>query len=247
MKRIYPTSGTAHVIHIIRRWGGLILSLILFIISFGIYYISRDQNEITYVNYIIAKRDIPALEIISPNDLSVIQFAEQTVPPNGIDEKNVENIIGKKAIISIKKGDLLSPTFFGLQELAKGNNITSAIPTGKRLQYLNVTDFHSLPPNLNNNNRIDIYSILTDERNTKAEKVLSSIEVFDIVQGKIENKESVIMVGLLFTDSQSQIISSYLNDTWKLNMVLIPQNEPIPSVDIKDVTTTSSQSAQTKE
>lgn len=233
MKKVSPTGSKERIGYFITRWGSLITSLIIFILSVGLYFFSFQTKKEIYVPYLVANRDILPLEEIKPSDISLYSFPEKAQPPKGIRESDAAKVIGQKTLITVRKGDLFSPSFFGVQDIGKGNNIAAVIPKEMRLMYLNASDFHTLPPDLQKKNKIDIYAIPeSDEANSElAARILTGIEVFDVITGKTDTGEGVVLIGLLLNDTQTKQLNSYLTTDWSLQSVLRPQNEQIENIE----------------
>ncbi len=197
------------------------------------------------VDYLVATRDIAPLEAISSKDVAIYSFPENAKPPKGITTEQAGSIFGQRALITIRKGELLSPSFFGVQEVGNGNNIASALPEGTRLVYFHTADFHAVPPELQKQNRIDIYAIPQNkDAGTKALKIIDSVEIFDVVHAKGDEGG---MLGLLVNDEQADSVSTYLNSDWKLQIVLKPAKEKAAITFTPDEQKTATDEANTEE
>ncbi len=223
MKRITQEKSFSRVGSFLIRWGGLITSVVLIGILISMVVADSRKQEVIMVDYLVTTRDIAPLETISSKDVAIYSFPENAKPPTGITTDQAKSIFGQRALITIRKGELLSPSFFGVQEVGNGNNIASALPEGKRLVYFHSADFHAVPPDLQKQNHIDIYAVPQNKDvGTKAVKIITSVEVFDMYRSK--NDEGS-MLGLLVDDTQADSVSTYLNSDWKLQIVLKPAKE----------------------
>jgi hypothetical protein len=234
MKTVIPTDGKDRFLFFIKKWGILLTCLLLFLISLLLYFYSSNQKEEVRINYLVMNKTIRPLEKITTKDVSLVSFPENSVPPKGIKEADASKVIGQKTLITLHDGDLLTPSFFGLQDTGKGNNIASIIPEGMRIEYFHVGDFHSIAPDLQKGNKLDIYGIpkSDDTKQNEAIRLLADIEVFDVIRGKIETGEGIQTIGLLLTDFQAQKITTYLTSDWKFQTILKPQSEKvIPTIE----------------
>lgn len=247
MKTVTPTGGKDQLFYFMRKWGVLLLSFILFLTSLGLFFVSNNPSEVKYVNYLVANKTIMPLQTITSKDVSIYTFSESSQPPKGIKEVDADKIIGQKTLITLREGDLLTPTFFGMQEAGKGNNIASIIPEGMRIEYFSTADFHSIAPDLQKGNKIDIYGIpeSQDSKLNESIRLLESVEVFDVVRGKNEDSTGIQLIGILLSDAQAQKITTYLTNDWKFQTILKPQNEKvIPTIEDEKPTATRSASKE---
>lgn len=221
MKRIDHNTKTKKGMRTALQFSGIALSLVLCIIVI-VLYMQRNATQEKTVQILVAKEDISAQTAVSTANLSAFTVPARAVPPNAITSEKAEQILGKKLVISVQKGDILSPSYFGASKDTLQAGIANLIPQERKILYITQNDVHIFPPQLQKDNYVQIIAVNTDTEGVSTpQTVLSRVQVVDIIR----TEEGIGMIGLLLTDDEVTSISSRLNGNWKLQIVMRPQIE----------------------
>lgn len=226
MKTISDNTVRAKILLILTKSAGIVISITLLCTVIYLVF-TKNSSDIPVEKFAVATEDISAQEVITEKNISFQPFVEGFTPKNGIRETQVKELIGKKTYLQIKKGDVLSISYFGLNNGTISGGIASFIPKNKKLVYLKNEDVHTFPSEIQKNNRIDLIAVNQKQDNNNIKVLAENIDVFDIALSKDEEADGISKIGLLMSDKEVLDLSSVLTSDWKINIALHPQNETV--------------------
>ncbi|MFW5703825.1 MAG: SAF domain-containing protein [Patescibacteria group bacterium] len=206
---------------------GVFLSVSLLVTSIILYsQLKKNSNvELETVQVLIAAEDISALHNISSDDVVSQQFVKGFEPANAFTLEQFSDINGKKILLSVQKGDIISPSHFGVNKSGKSRGIANTLPPEQQAVFLSKEDVHIFPPDLYEGNFVDIVAINTDDSSqNKVEVLLQNVEVFEIVKSGGNSADNTDIVGFLVTPEQALTISEKLDGSWLFQINLRSQN-----------------------
>lgn len=230
MKRAGEVSRTLGALRLFRKFGSVILTVIL-LTAIASFALSRGDSEPSQTTEIlIARGPIPAQSTVRADNIALLTVSKSSVPPNALTKDQVSRIIGKKVVINVEEGDVISPSLFGTSKTDLSLGIAGTLESGSRLYYLNAADVHQFPPDLRAGNRIDIYAVnLKNSGTSRAIPVLSSAPVIDVLRMGENGAEGIAGIGLKLNDEQVVALLSRQNGDWKFQIVLRAQQDSIPA------------------
>lgn len=223
MKRISDNTIGARSIFFLTKSFGVLLSIVLFVAVIYLLATKNGQTEDTRL-FAVASRDITGQSIIAKDMITFAPFPVNHTPVNGISADHASQLIGKKPLIPVQRGDIFTPSMFGTTNANLSGGLANTIPQGLKLTYIKGDDVHVFPPDIQKDNRIDLVAVNQKEGNS-IQLVASNVSVFDVTHTHENNEEIVNQVGILLTDQQALALAAKLTPDWKLNITVHPQVE----------------------
>ncbi|MCX7996417.1 MAG: hypothetical protein N2691_01495 [Patescibacteria group bacterium] len=226
MKRTADVSRRNRMIRLIRNISGLVLTLLLAGgVAYSMYTQSREIKP-QPVQILVARTAIPAQGSITAETIGLLTVSPDSVPPNALRKDEVSSIIGKKVVVGVAEGDILSPSLFGTSKQDLSAGIAGALESGFRVYYLSQQDVHQFPPDLRIGNVVDIYAVNIKGTDTlRAVALLSTVPVVDVLRGGENGSSGILFVGFRLTGAEVEAILPRQNGDWKYQIVLRAQQD----------------------
>jgi Flp pilus assembly protein CpaB len=221
MKYLPPTGAYERLVFYARKHILIIATVALWILLtlFTIKYAHSSLNQnLSYETVLIAGDDIPKDSLLSQNQISTQKFLEGHLPQHAVAEAKKELLLGKRALVNIRAGDILTPSLLGETD-SNIARLTQLIDKDKSIFTLSPKDVHMLSPLLEVGNRVALY--IVDIKNDKKIKLLEHVRIIEVSRtGDKKTSGEISSVSLELGSDDITKVSEALAKEWFVELAI---------------------------
>jgi Flp pilus assembly protein CpaB len=190
MKYVESRDIAGRVISSVKRHSLIASTLVLWAVLIGVTYFTIKNSawsDLTYTSVLVASKAITQGSVITKDMLSSAKFLNGYIPKNSISVENIDEVMGKTALVTMDKGDVISPSVVSIEGDAAGR-LASVIGKDKKIMTFSSADVHTIPEVLRVGDRITIYAV-DPKANTKM-ILMSEVEILQIIRKTSDDNKS---------------------------------------------------------